>query len=107
MAVLENGSHFHGERLAAGVALVKPDAGGFTLHLADAILALAMRADRAFRPYASLHPRIGGGFGVKVLLIEDGHGVSPYRINISYLFGYVKYNMLCLSNRGWRLEVRG
>ena len=40
----------HGEGLAALVALVNADAGALALHLADALDAAAMRANRAVRP---------------------------------------------------------
>ena len=67
MAGLEHGPDLHGEGLAALVALVDADPGALALHLADAVHAAAMRADRAVRPDARLDPIVGGLLVVKVL----------------------------------------
>ena len=78
VAGLEDGPDLHGERFAALVALVGPDPGALAAHLADALDAAAVRADRTIGPDASLDEPIGGGLIVEVLVGKDGrHGLSP------------------------------
>ena len=67
MAGLEHGAYLDGEGLPALIALVGADPGALAAHLADALDAAAMRADRALRPNAGLNPRIGGFFVVEML----------------------------------------
>ena len=46
MAVLKDSSHLDSKRFSAYIALVKADPGAFAVHLADALPASAMMADR-------------------------------------------------------------
>jgi hypothetical protein len=67
MARFENGADGYAEGLAALVALVNADAGALAAHLADAVKAAAVRADRAIRPYPSFQIGICRLFVVEVL----------------------------------------
>ena len=72
MAALKNGAHLHGKRLAAGVALIQANAGRFAAHFAHALGALAVVANRAMRPQASLNIRIRSFFFMKMRGGKDG-----------------------------------
>jgi hypothetical protein len=74
MARLKDGPNFDGEGLAAGIALIDPNAGAFALQSATFIHCTAMRANAALRPDMGLYKDICGGFIVKVLGAENGHG---------------------------------
>jgi hypothetical protein len=76
VAVLEYGADLHGEGLAALVALVNAYAGALALELANAVHAAAVRADRAFRPYAGFNPSVSCVFVLEGFGFEDrfGHG---------------------------------
>ena len=67
VARLEDSPDLHGKGLAALVALVSADPGGFTPHLGDALDPTAMRADWPVRPNASFYKGIGSFFVVEVL----------------------------------------
>src|SRR3954451_18544165 len=62
MAGLEDGSHAHGERLAAGVALVETGPGGLALQASDPLRLSAMLAHRATRPEPRFDVFKGGFF---------------------------------------------
>lgn len=68
MAGLENSSNFYSKGLAALIALISADPGAFALHFGNAIKAAAMRANRAFGPYAGLYPSVCGLFFVEVFI---------------------------------------
>src|SRR5690606_10274067 len=77
LAVFKYGADLHGERLAALVALVRANAGGLATHLADALHAATVRADRALRPDALLNVRVSRFFVVKVRGGKVRHRASP------------------------------
>ena len=93
MAGLKDGADFDGEGLAALVTLLGADAGGFAAHLADALVAATVRADRTIRPDPRLDKRISGFFIVKVGRGQVRHDFSPYLLDMGLLGGYVKYNI--------------
>ena len=76
MRGLKDGSHAHGEGLAAFVALVEAKAGGLALHLANAfaIGIAAMRANRALRPKTALDISKSGFFGLELRSGKNGVG---------------------------------
>jgi hypothetical protein len=86
MTVLENGFNLHSEGLTALVALVNTRAGAFALKLTDALGAAAVRADRSFRPNASLDPGVGRRFILEGFAIKHrlGHDASIPVMNQCY-----------------------
>jgi hypothetical protein len=66
LAALKQGGHANGEWLAALVALVEALTGALSLHLADALDAATVRANRTFGPNARFDIREGGVLVVKV-----------------------------------------
>ena len=68
VAGLEYGANLHGEGLAALVALISADPGGFAAHLGNTLYAAAMRANRTVGPNPSLYESVGGLFVVEVLI---------------------------------------
>jgi hypothetical protein len=76
MARFENGSDFHGERLAAVVALANAKASRFASHqpYARRIGIAAMRAYRAVRPNARFDISVSDAFIVEMGIRENRHG---------------------------------
>src|SRR5260221_12271237 len=68
----KDGANLHGERFAALVALVSPNAGALAAHLGNALHAAAMRADGAIGPEASLNESVSCFFVVEVLIGQNG-----------------------------------
>jgi hypothetical protein len=60
VALLKDGADSHSELLAAGVAFVEAEAGGFAFHFRDALLLEAVRALSAMRPDFRLNPLVSG-----------------------------------------------
>ena len=74
MAGLEYRADLHRERLAAVLALVDANARALALHLAIALCAATVGANRAVRPDASLNEFIRGLFVVEVRGVQYGVG---------------------------------
>src|SRR6185312_11528814 len=78
VAGLENGPDFHGEGLAALVALVGADPGALAFHLGNALGLTALRANSAVRPKPCLDEGVGGCLVVEVFVGKNGfHGAIP------------------------------
>jgi hypothetical protein len=71
MARLEDRADFHGERLAALVALVRTDPSALATHLPDSIAVLAARANRSIGPNLSLNEGVSGSFVMKAFLVKS------------------------------------
>jgi hypothetical protein len=86
MARFEYGPNLYGELFAALVALVQANPSRVSAHLADALGAAAMRADRAVRPHVGFNPGVSGGFVVEGVGFDDGfgHGGQFLFVNQSY-----------------------
>src|SRR5271156_1089201 len=83
MRGLEDGSHAHGERLAAFLAIVQAKPSGFALHLGNAVSigVAAMRAVWAFRPQHAFDMCESGFLVVEMGGFKNGasHGKISYR----------------------------
>jgi hypothetical protein len=78
VAGLEDGPDLDGERLAASVALIDPDAGAVTFQRSALVDNAAMRARAPVRPESPFHEPIGGFIAMEMCGGKDGrHGVSP------------------------------
>ena len=93
MAQLEHGADFDGERLAAGVALIKTDAVGLSLQPADMFLGrAAMRANRTIGPQPRLGELVGGFFAMEMCGRKGGFAwpISLTMLNLAIAYGNVK-----------------
>jgi hypothetical protein len=86
VARFENGPYLYGELLAALVALVQADPGRVAAHLADALGAAAMRADRAVGPHMGFNPSVSRFLVVEGVGFDHGfrHGGQFLFVNQPY-----------------------
>jgi len=94
VAGFEDSADLDSKRLTALIALVYTYASTFALHLANALSALAARADRTFRPYARFNELISSFFVMKMGFVQVAHRLSPNYVHfVLNQGGYVKYNI--------------
>ncbi len=87
VATFKDGADLHGEGLAAGVALVHPNAGALAVQLAGALGFPAVRARAALGPNAGLNKLVSGFFVVELRFVENRHITDPFRVPTRYVTG--------------------